>query len=253
MFTTSIPTWVSLSFTLLFPIAIFMIAYTAKNAAIRANLPAKQASNIFRVIVGFYGIFLLYCSLMSFTGIFRVNALPPRILLCTTVPLILFYVFVVSRTQIFKTLLWHVTLQSLIRIHIFRLIGAYFLITYMYGALPKSFAFIGGIGDIFAAVTAIFVANAIEKGRPYSRKLAFAWNIVGIVDIVNVIVAAFVTTRLSLLDGSPGLIEFGSFPFCWIPAFAPATILFLHVTIFRKLAMKPTLTEAIERRGATFG
>jgi hypothetical protein len=33
--------------------------------------------------------------------------------------------------------------------------------------------------------------------------------------------------------------EMTIFPFVWFPAFAPATILFLHYAIFRKLQQKP--------------
>jgi hypothetical protein len=35
--------------------------------------------------------------------------------------------------------------------------------------------------------------------------------------------------------------EMTIFPFVWFPAFAPATILFLHYAIFRKLQQKPEL------------
>lgn len=36
-------------------------------------------------------------------------------------------------------------------------------------------------------------------------------------------------------SSSQGIEQFGTFPFSWIPAFAPATIIFLHILIFKKL------------------
>jgi hypothetical protein len=232
---TSVPIWVSLAFILTFPIVILLIANTAQKAAITANLGDSKAAKIRFAIIAFCSIFFLYVAVLSLLGVFLVNTLPPRIFLFTTIPLLIFYFGFVFRQKIYWTLLENVRLESLIRIHIFRLVGAFFLITYAYGALPKTFALVGGIGDIFAAVTAIFVANAIEKRTSYSHKLALVWNIIGFWDIINVVVSAILTAKGSISEGTQGLTEFGNFPFSWIPAFAPATIIFLHITIFKKL------------------
>lgn len=235
--TASVPTWVSISFIFSFSIVFFMIANTAKTAALKAGFDAKKASNIWKTVLGFCFIYIIYVSLMSFTGIFQVNALPPRILLFTAIPLLVFYFGVVFRSKIYWTLLENAALESLIRIHIFRFVGVFFILAYLYGALPKTFALVGGIGDIFAAVTAIFVANAVENRRAYAPKLALIWNIIGFWDIVNVVVSAIITTKYALEDGTKGVLEMANFPFCWIAAFAPATIVFLHIGIFKKLKM----------------
>jgi hypothetical protein len=235
--TTSVPAWISILFILTFSITFFMIARVAQSAALRAGLEPQKVLNMERVILAFCFIYIIYVSLMSFTGIFQVNTLPPRILLFTTVPLFIFYFAVVFRSKIYWTLLKNVRLESLIRIHIFRFVGVFFIISYAYGALPKTFALVGGIGDIFAAFTAIFVANAVENKKIYAPKLALIWNIIGFWDIVNVIVTAIATTKYAIENGTQNLTEMGNFPFCWIAAFAPATIVFLHITIFKKLKM----------------
>ncbi len=237
LLTSSVPTWVSVSFILTFPLFFYLIANVAKQAAQNAGFDVLKTNKIHQSILVFGVIYLIYVSLMSFTGIFTVNALPPRILLFTSIPLLLFYFGFIFRTKTYWTLLENASLQSLIRVHIFRLVGVFFLISWVYGALPQTFAFIGGFGDIFAAVTAIFVANAVEKKKSYSAKLALVWNIIGFWDIVNVIVAAFIFSKIALAEGSKGISEFGAFPFCWIPAAAPATIIFLHISIFKKLKM----------------
>jgi hypothetical protein len=235
--TTSVPTWVSISFILSFSITFFMIANVAKAAALKAGFESPKALNMGRIVLVFCFIYIIYVSLMSFTGIFQVNTLPPRILLFTAIPLLIFYFAVVFRSKIYWTLLENAPLESLIRIHIFRFVGVFFIIAYAYEALPKTFALVGGIGDIFAAVTAIFVANAVENKKTYAPKLALIWNIIGFWDIVNVIVTAIVTTKYAIENGTPGVIEMANFPFCWIAAFAPATIVFLHISIFKKLKM----------------
>lgn len=235
--TASVPAWVSISFIFSFSIVFFMIANTAKTAALKAGFDAQKASNIWKTVLGFCFIYIIYVSLMSFTGIFQVNALPPRILLFTAIPLLIFFFGVVFRSKIYWTLLENAALESLIRLHIFRFVGVFFILAYLYGALPKTFALVGGIGDIFAAVTAIFVANAVENRKTYAPKLALIWNIIGFWDIVNVVVSAIITTKYALEDGTKGVLEMANFPFCWIAAFAPATIVFLHIGIFKKLKM----------------
>ena len=232
--TTTVPIWVSIAFIFTFPIAIFRMASTAKLADDSAGFDGEKA----RKVVLIFGLsYLLVVSIVVTTGFFTVNTLPPRILLTTTLPLLLFYLFYVSKTKMYGRFLENTPLESIIRLHIFRLVGVFFLITYFYGALPKYFALSGGIGDIFAATTAIFVANAVEKKKSYARPLVYVWNIVGLLDIINVAIAAVISTKLSIENGTKGVVAIADFPFCWIPAFAPATIVFLHIMIFKKLRM----------------
>jgi len=54
-------------------------------------------------------------------------------------------------------------------------------------------------------------------------------------DIVNDIIIATIIAKHTMLSGERGDLEMTIFPFVWFPAFAPATILFLHTAIFRKL------------------
>ena len=236
--TSAVPVWVSIAFILIFPIVLFMITNAVKTANLRAGLTAENARKEQNrtLMMGF--AYLLVVSIVAFTGFFTVNTLPPRILLTTTLPLLLFYLFYLSKTASYRRFFENVSLQSLIRLHIFRFVGVFFLITYYYGALPKHFALSGGIGDIFAAVTAIFVANAVEKKKSYARFLTYIWNIVGLLDILNVAFMAVVTTKLAIENGSQGVVTIADFPFCWIPAFAPATIVFLHIMIFKKLRIE---------------
>jgi hypothetical protein len=235
--TSSIPTWVSIAFIITFPLYIILISQTFKYSGINIKIGEGKTKKIVKGILFFGFLYLAVISYVSFTGFFKVNTLPPRILVMATIPLLLFYILFVSRTNTYKTLIATISLQALVRLHIFRLIGVFFLITYYYGALPKYFAITGGIGDILAALTAIFVAYTLEKKKSYALKLTFVWNILGLLDIINVAISAIVATRLSLTTGSQSVAEIASFPFVWIPALAPATIIFFHISIFRKLKL----------------
>lgn len=65
--------------------------------------------------------------------------------------------------------------------------------------------------------------------------MVWIWNVIGLVDIVSVLSTAVILTKLAMENNAPGVKQFGTFPFSWIPAFAPATIIFLHVLIFKTL------------------
>jgi hypothetical protein len=81
---------------------------------------------------------------------------------------------------------------------------------------------------------AVPVARAVAQKKAWSIKAVYAWNIVGIMDIVTLMTIAVVNA----IRSSGGEKEMALFPFTWFPAFAPATILFLHVAVFRKLRQK---------------
>ncbi len=233
--TSAVPQWVSILFLLAITIPVFMIANVARLGAINANLDSQKSKRVYKVILIFYGLYFFYVSLMSFTGVFLENTMPPKILFYTTFPLLAFLLLVVSNLKLYQTILQKTTLQALVQIHLFRLIGVFFIITNVYGVIPTKFAYIAGFGDIAVALTSIFVAKAIANKKTYAKPLTIVWNIFGLLDIVSVITTAIITTKFSIDTGSQSLVEIANFPFCLIPAFAPATIIFLHLTIFRKL------------------
>jgi hypothetical protein len=233
---SNVPLWVSVTFSLVFPITIYFIAQTIKQGAINAQIPDSQTNKIFRGVILFFVLYLIYVSIMAFTGILSVNTLPPIVLLFTALPLMIFFFGFIFNKPIYWKILDGITLQSLVRLHIFRFVGAYFLITAYFNALPAHFAILAGLGDMATAFGAIFIAKAVEENKSWSRKATLIWNIFGFWDIVSVIVSAILTTRYSIQHPeSQSIVEITKFPFVWIPAFAPAVIIFMHISIFKKL------------------
>ena len=161
--------------------------------------------------------------------------LPPKIVRFTTIPLLLFLIGYVFNTSLLKRILKNAALPSLVKLHIFRLIGSFFLILLFFEVLPKPFALIAGIGDITTAVSSIFVAKAVHQNRRYARGLTLAWNTFGLLDILITSAMAIAFTKMNMETGALGVDILGTFPFCVIPAFAPATIIFLHLCIYRKV------------------
>lgn len=242
-FLSIVPIWVSISFTLVFPITIYFIASVIKKGAINAQMLDSQANKLFWKVVLFFVMYLTYVSIMAFTGLLSVNSLPPRVLVLTALPLLIFFFGFIFNKPIYWKILDAIPLQSMVRLHTFRFVGVYFLIATYYNALPNHFAILAGLGDMATAFGAIFIAKAVEENKTWSRKATLIWNIFGFWDIVSVIISAILTTRYSIQHPkSQGIIEMAKFPFVWIPAFAPVVIIFMHIAIFKKMKREGMVT-----------
>jgi len=227
-------------FVAAFLYSIALIAKHVKQAALDAGMTPARAGNIQLGVFVFYVIYLVYASVLSLKGVFSISSLPPRVFTLTTIPLTVILFAFIGNTGSFKKLLRSVRLESLIALHVFRVLGAFEIILYYYHLLHPGFAFSAGLGDIITALLALPVAGWIAEGKPWSIKAARIWNILGTLDIVTVLVLAVITARRSIIAGEQGDVELTMFPFVWFPAFGPATILFLHTAVFRKLRqMKP--------------
>ncbi len=195
---SGMPIWAITLFIAGFLYSIAFIANPAKQAALDAGMTPASARNIQLGIFGFYILYLAYASILALKGVFSVNSIPPKVMVFTAIPLTI-------------------------------------ILFVIYHLLPGDFAFSAGMGDIITAILALPVAKMVSKGKPGSLKIAYAWNIFGTLDIITLLVIAVINAKNPVVAGELGLQEMTIFPFVWFPAFAPATILFLHTTIFRKL------------------
>ncbi|MGD1947549.1 MAG: hypothetical protein ACFB0A_15110 [Croceivirga sp.] len=236
-FTNLVPLWVSILFLMVIPIPIFLIGRLAKQGALVLESSKPSPQRVFYAIVVFYFAYLIYVTIACLQGWFTQIGLPPRIMVITAIPLLFFLVAFIFNLSLTKRLLKSVSLSSLIGIHLFRLIGGFFLIMGLFGVVPQIFALSAGIGDLIAALTSIFVASAVSNNKKYAKKLAFIWNTFGLLDILMTSFLAFWFTKASIETGNLGVDVLTEFPFCFIPAFAPATIIFLHLCTYRKLLL----------------
>lgn len=231
---SAVPAWVSISFltAILFP--IFMIARLASKGVDDAS----KARYVYCCIIGFYSLYLLYVTIAAFNGWFDEVSLPPKILRMTMLPLLGFLLLVVFNLTIYKAIIKTLPLADLVQVHCFRLMGSFFLILGFYEVLPASIALLAGTGDILTAISSIFVAQALQRNKPYAIPLTWFWNTFGLLDILATSATAFILTKQSIEIGTQGVEALAAFPFCFIPAFAPATIIFLHLSIYKKLRLK---------------
>ena len=225
-----VPQWISTAFLIAIPLPFILLSLFIRTEAKRANYPVA-----FPLVIAFFVLYIAYIVFASLNGWFNHVSLPPRVLLLTTFPYAFLLFGVILNTKAYKTIVANATLESLVKLHIFRLIGVFFILLALHHALPKPFAFIAGIGDVLTAISSIFVAQAIRNKKHYAQKLTYYWNVFGTLDILFTAIAANVLTKISIDTGAMGVDSLAFFPFCIIPAFAPPTILFLHWAIFQKL------------------
>lgn len=232
---SNVPMWVSLLFIPTFPITIYYISQIIKRGGIDAGLSQKQVNTIQLGIWGFFALYLTYTFVLSMLGILSKNTLPPNVFIFTVIPLLLFLFGFIFNKPLYWKILDAIPLESLVKIHTFRFVGVFFLIACFYKTLPAHFAILAGLGDIATAIGAIFVAKWIKEHKSWHKRATLIWNIFGFWDIVSVIISAILTTISSIENTTQGIIEMTKVPYVWIPAFAPAVIIFLHISIFKKL------------------
>ncbi|HWZ36514.1 MAG TPA: hypothetical protein VNW51_10160 [Mucilaginibacter sp.] len=237
-FISGAPQWAVILFIPAFLYSIFFITKSAKMAALSTGMTPGQSRNIQLGIFGFYFIYLVYASILALNGLLDVDSLPPRAMVWAGIPLAVILFGFIGNTRLFKRLLHAITLESLIKIHIFRVVGVFFLVLYCYHLLPAKFAFFAGMGDIITAIFSYPVAKMVANRQRGWKIVVYIWSVFGVMDIIDLLVIAVTT------GANGNLREMAIFPFVWFPAFAPATILFLHTSVFRKLYQEQNSSQA---------
>jgi hypothetical protein len=225
-----IPEWVAALFLLAIPAPILLTMFLVKSA-----FNGSFAKRAFRTVGVFFSVYVIYILLLGHTGKFETVFFPPKVLLFTTFPFAFFLFLYVAKTSWFAGFIMQVALERLVGVHIFRLIGCFFLLLAFYDALPGWFAIIAGVGDVVTAITSIWVSDLIRRGHPDFRKITWLWNTFGLADILFTAVSANVLTKLSIDSGTMGVDTLATFPYYFIPALAPPLIVFLHYATYLKL------------------
>jgi len=178
------------------------------------------------------GVFLLGAA-----GVFRNDALPPRIPMALAATLVPGYLLLLSPT--FRRIVAAVPQHWLIGIQTFRILGSALLVRYFAGQLQGLFALPAGIGDVATGLLAPFIAYAWYRGKRYARAAAIAWNVFGMADLINAVVLG------TLTGGGGGLV----FPIVLIPAYGVPRAFLLHsyslIGLLRRTSPQPRRAESL--------
>jgi hypothetical protein len=107
------------------------------------------------------------------------------------------------------------------------------------GIMPEQMSYSGRNFDIVTGGTAIVVAGLVAAGLA-GRRLVMAWNILGLVLLVNIVVVAILSTPRFAAFGPDRLNTFVTYPpFVWLPTVLVLAALAGHLIIFRALSLRP--------------
>ena len=216
------------------------------NAALnRTDWEKRRRLKVFfgsiMIIITWIGLIIV----LSYKGFFAdFGKLPPRPALAVLIPLpfVLLVAFSKKGTQLLRSTPshWLVLMQS------FRIIVELLLLfAFMAGKLPVQMTFEGRNFDVVTGVLALPVGYLLARKKPFAKKLAIAFNIVGLLLLLNILVIAVLSMPTSLRyfinEPSPTLVA--RFPFILLPGVLVPIAYTLHIFSLRQLAVTRGETE----------
>jgi hypothetical protein len=110
---------------------------------------------------------------------------------------------------------------------------------YARGVMPQQMTYTGRNFDVVTGATAFVVAAALRTRRA-PRWLAPAWNVLGLMLLVNVVIVAIVSTPRIQAFGPDRVNVWVAYPpFVWLPAVMVLAALAGHLVIFRAIRAAP--------------
>ena len=179
-------------------------------------------------------------TILSSKGFFSdFSKLPPRPALAMFIPLpiIILIAFSKTGTQLLQTVPshWLVFMQS------FRIIVELLLLfAFMAGKLPVQMTFEGRNFDVITGVLAVPVGYLLARKKSYSSKLMVAFNVIGMLLLLNILVIAVLSmpTSIRYFMNEPSNTLVGQFPFILLPGVLVPIAYTMHIFSLRQLFVK---------------
>lgn len=242
-----IPLHVSALFiALVFGIA-FIIIISVQVSSTRLNLPFAQKRNNLLITIAVLLIWLMYTLIMGNSGILTdYTSMPPRILLVTFPALVTLVGLMFSKKlmQLVDVMdnFWFIYPQ------VFRILMEFILwLLYRYNAIPVQMTFEGKNIDILVGLTAPIIAYYCFNKKSWSPKVAIAWNIAGIIILINIVLIAVLSAPYPFrqFHNEPANTIVFYFPFVWLPSVVVPYAFLLHFLSLKKLLRGQTESEVL--------
>jgi hypothetical protein len=222
---------------LLTAVCLLFVLAGLKAALKRTGWERKRQEKIFfatTVILLLWATMLLALSYRGFFADFSIMPPRPGLAIIIPLPVVLIIAFSKKGTQLLKSLPehWLVYLQS------FRIIVELLLLSaFIAGKLPVQMTYEGRNFDIMTGVLAIPVGYLLANKRPYAAKLAIAFNIVGMILLLNILVIAVLSmpTPMRHFMNEPANTLVAQFPFILLPGILVPLAYSLHIFSLRQL------------------
>jgi hypothetical protein len=227
----STPLWISL-ITIVVAMMVPVLAwFVFRRFALRSARELVAPSAIFIAL----WIGLAYA--LAVRGFFSAppaRAVPPIAL--ALIPLAIGYLGFLTIRPV-RAVLEEIPLPWMIGVQLYRAVGFVFLVEWMMGALPATFALPAGIGDMAIGLAAPFVAARLQRGAPHARNWAILWNVFGLADLVVAVTTGVLSSPGSLhmlaLDSQSQALTM--LPLVLVPTIAVPFSILLHLVSLHRL------------------
>jgi len=181
-------------------------------------------------------LWIIFQSIMGYTGFYEVtDTVPPRFLLIVLPPLLtIIILFVTKRGRMYIDRLH---LPTLTLFHVTRIpveLVLFWLL--MHKVVPEQMTFEGNNFDILSGISAPFIYYFAFHKKKMSKKIALGWNIICLGLLLNVVITGVLSapTPFQKIAFDQPNIALLHFPFNLLPALVPL-VLFSHLASIRQL------------------
>jgi hypothetical protein len=133
--------------------------------------------------------------------------------------------------------------KNLIRLNVWRLVGALFLTLMFSGQMPALWAIPSGVGDILIGASAFWVAAQLDS--PGGRRRAVIFNLLGLLDLVVAVGLGMTTSPgpVQLFHTTPTAELVTRFPLALVPGFLVPLAFMVHFVSLWQLRRGPAKAE----------
>lgn len=197
----------------------------------------NEKRKVFIISIVLISSWIILLSVLSINGYFSdFSELPPRLMfpILFPLPFVVLIAFSKKGTALLQTIpqYWLVFFQS------FRIIVEILLwVAFLKNLLPVQMTFEGGNFDVVTGILALPVGYFLLQRKSYSRGLAIAYNILGLVLLLNILVIAVLSmpTPLRYFMNEPSNTLVAQFPFIFLPGILVPIAYSMHIFSLRKL------------------
>jgi len=202
----------------------------------RTDLTPGQRRTTWLAVMIPYTLWFAVAWSAAIDGVFRTGTRLPALPLAIFLPVIIGAPLLLLSKRVGQVLdampaSWLVALQ------LYRVFGGWALAAWLNGGLPGVFALPAGIGDVLTGLFAVPAAIAVATGTAQGRRVAIAWNILGLADFAVAITLGAITSPgpSQLIVPDVPSIGAGAYPGVLTPAFVVPSSILLHALSLRQL------------------
>jgi len=230
----------SIAWLLLTLVSITFILIGLKAGLKKTNWSKDRQKRMFSIASTSLLTWSALLLILSYTGFFEdFTSFPPRpaLVIIIPLPIVLFIAFSKTGTELIKAIPSH----WLIFMQTFRIaVELLLLMAFIKKMIPVQMTFEGRNFDILTGILAIPVGYLLLKKEHFATKLAIAFNIIGLLLLINILVIAVLSmpTPIRYFMNEPANTIVGQFPFILLPGILVPVAYAMNIFSLRQLLHK---------------